>query len=159
MTVMREKAGSLVNHVVHVMRGVLAPSTVGVRVLALSDSDEIILVRHHLYPGWHLPGGGIDRGETAVEAALRELMEESGAETSADALRLFGVYANPKLFVNDHVIVYATREFRTTRSSRLDSEIAERGIFPVHALPQGTSAATLRRLHEFQGLLKPTGRW
>jgi len=38
-----------------------------------------ILVRHHKRTTWEIPGGHIEPGETADEAASRELMEETGA--------------------------------------------------------------------------------
>lgn len=39
-----------------------------------------------LPPRWLTPGGGIDQGESAVEAAVRELYEETGLKVSADQL-------------------------------------------------------------------------
>lgn len=50
----------------------------GCRVLALDDSDRVLLVRHSYGSGrWLLPGGGIGRGEQPLTAALRELAEET----------------------------------------------------------------------------------
>jgi 8-oxo-dGTP pyrophosphatase MutT (NUDIX family) len=55
-----------------------------VRIVVL-DRDGLLLlfqIREPLHPEqgavWELPGGGIDPGETYVEAALRELREETG---------------------------------------------------------------------------------
>ena len=58
------------------------PSFTTVAVLALTDDDRVVLVRQ-FRPGpgrvlMELPGGIIDPGETAVEAARRELLEEAG---------------------------------------------------------------------------------
>jgi 8-oxo-dGTP diphosphatase len=54
--------------------------------------DEVLLIRRGRPPRagqWSLPGGRIEPGERAVEAALRELMEETGV--SAEILGLIDV--------------------------------------------------------------------
>ncbi|HOW08970.1 MAG TPA: NUDIX domain-containing protein [Bacteroidales bacterium] len=48
-------------------------------VITARYSGHWILVRHHKRTTWEIPGGHIEPGETADEAASRELMEETGA--------------------------------------------------------------------------------
>jgi 8-oxo-dGTP pyrophosphatase MutT (NUDIX family) len=48
--------------------------TVGVRGAVLDEASRIFLVKHTYVPGWYLPGGGVDLGETAEAALARELM-------------------------------------------------------------------------------------
>ena len=55
------------------------PSTVGAHSLALTPDRELILVKLRYRKGWWAPGGGLKRGETPEEGALRELREEVGA--------------------------------------------------------------------------------
>ncbi len=66
------------------------------RVLLVNDQNEIFLIKTHfdpelgLEPRWLTPGGGIDAGETALEAAVRELGEETGlAITQSDLGEVF----------------------------------------------------------------------
>ncbi|MEX0896099.1 MAG: NUDIX hydrolase [Patescibacteria group bacterium] len=54
----------------------------GAFVAVVNAENEILLVKLYRYPigqlSWELPGGGIDEGETQLEAALREVTEETG---------------------------------------------------------------------------------
>lgn len=54
------------------------------RILLVDEENRVLLLKTHfdpevgLPPRWLTPGGGIDQGETALEAAVRELLEETG---------------------------------------------------------------------------------
>jgi 8-oxo-dGTP diphosphatase len=53
----------------------------------------VLIERRNPPPGWALPGGLVDEGETVEQAVRREMLEETGLELSD--LRLFGVYSEP----------------------------------------------------------------
>lgn len=121
------------------------PMTLGVRALVYDGENRVLLVRHTYADGWHLPGGGVDHGETAHAAALRELAEEGGVE--AGRLTLIGFYSNHALFKNDHIALYRAEGWRPC-APHDNGEIAERGFFAMDALPRGVTPGTRRRLAE-----------
>jgi ADP-ribose pyrophosphatase YjhB (NUDIX family) len=121
--------------------------TLGVRAMVLDGEGRVFLVRHCYVKGWHLPGGGVDAGET-LEAAMRRELNEEGNITITGEVMLLGIYLNRKASRRDHVAVYVTRSFRQDGPRLPDREIVESGFFPLAELPPGTTAATRRRIAE-----------
>lgn len=127
------------------------PMTLGVRVVALDEAGRVCLVRHSYTPGWHLPGGGVERGERAVDAATKELQEEAGLLTTAAHLQLVSVHANHANFPNDHVLLFRCAAFVRSHQTPNPREIVETGFFSLDALPDGATAGTRARLRELAG--------
>lgn len=132
--------------------------TLGVRVIVIDAQDRVLLVRHGYAPGWHFPGGGVDAGEAAEDAARRELREETNVEATGP-LRLHGLYFNARFGNRDHVACYRAGAFTCGPAPAPGFEIAEIGFFPLGAVPDGVSPGTRRRLEELKGEADPTGRW
>lgn len=139
-SLLRMASKTLQQPVSRVLRGM----TLGARVAVL-DHDQILLVKHTYSQGWILPGGGVERGETLVQAALREIREEAGI--LGEAPQLHGIFSNEPSFRGDHVACYVVRKF-----ARLDwkpnAEIAEARFFPCKQLPEDVTGGTRRRLAE-----------
>ncbi len=121
--------------------------TVGVRGAVLDSEGRVLLVRHGYVDGWHLPGGGVEPGETLLEALGRELMEEGNVKVAGVPV-LHAIYYNNAASRRDHVALFVVREFEYRGPPAATFEIQETGFFPVEAMPDGTTAATRRRLEE-----------
>ena len=90
--------------------------TIGVRAAAFDERGRVFLIRHSYVPGWYLPGGGVEPGETAEEALKRELMEEGGIEVDS-APDLFGIYLNRAVSARDHVVFFVCRRVSASASA------------------------------------------
>lgn len=132
--------------------------TMGVRVIALNESGQVLLVRHGYTPGWHLPGGGVDRGETMEEAARREVEEETGYRVEG-AMILRGMTYNSHQWRGDHVGVFVAEALVKQRDVTPGFEIAEIGFFALDQLPVDTTAGTRTRLTEWQEGREPGALW
>lgn len=135
------------------------PMTLGVRGLVVDRAaGAILLIRHTYVPGWQLPGGGVETGETMEEALRRELEEEGNVVLSGPP-QLRSMHFNRSASRRDHVGLYLIEGFHQTAPKQPDREIAEAGFFALDALPQGVTPATLRRIAEaFEGA-PPTPYW
>jgi ADP-ribose pyrophosphatase YjhB (NUDIX family) len=120
--------------------------TLGVRAAVFDPQGRVLLVKHGYVPGWHLPGGGVERGETLELALARELVEECGV-TLGTAPELFGIYLN-RISRRDHIALFVVRDWVQNEKPKRSFEIVESGFFPVDALPDGTTRSTRQRIAE-----------
>lgn len=149
---------SLRKRAFHLWFLVSRPLTMGARAIVLNDADEILLVRHTYIDGWHLPGGGIEPGETAEQSIRREVLEEGNVEIGAD-IALHGLFHNRLASRRDHVAVYVCRVARNHGPKRPDREIAGAAFFAIESLPDEATPATRRRLDEWRSGARPSPYW
>jgi len=135
------------------MRG----KTLGVRGLVFDEAGRVLLVEHTYLHGWHLPGGGVDAGETAEGAMVRELREEAGVEP-LERPRLLSIHAAERFFRGDHVLVYRIDRWRRVKASS-HGEILRAEFFAPDALPEGTTRSTRDRIAEALGEAEPSMEW
>jgi 8-oxo-dGTP pyrophosphatase MutT (NUDIX family) len=123
------------------------PIRFGVRMILVQDG-EVLLVRHTYMPGWHFPGGSMQRWETPLEAAAREAREEAGVEL-LEPPTFIGLFTGYQSGNSDHVAVYQCRNYRIGRASDR-WEIAEVKRFALDALPPQLSYTWQRYLHRLK---------
>ncbi len=95
--------------------------------------DRIVLIRRkYPPPGWALPGGFIDAGERAQDAAVREALEETGLRVTLTGL--LGVYSDPARDPRRHTIstVYIGKAEGTPSGG---DDAADARLFPERDLP------------------------
>jgi len=148
----------LINRLVHVYWRFSRGLTVGVRGIVFDRDGQVLLVKHSYADGWHLPGGGMEAGETLIEALARELKEEANIELTGPPV-LHGVFFQPLYSRRDHVTVYVVRQYRQLAPPQPNREIIAHGFFPVEALPLDTTIGTRARLAEVLTGRPAAERW
>jgi ADP-ribose pyrophosphatase YjhB (NUDIX family) len=116
----------------------------GVSVIVTNLSGDVLLLRHSYGPDvWSLPGGGLSRGEDALEAARREVREELGIvlvriePVAVIAEEISGSPHTAHLFT-------AICDQRPRPDRR---EIVEARFFPSHSLPEPLGRITRARIN------------
>jgi 8-oxo-dGTP pyrophosphatase MutT (NUDIX family) len=132
--------------------------TLGVRCVVLDGDNRVFLVKHSYVAGWHLPGGGVEVGETFRDALSRELMEEGQIELSGEPV-LHGLFFNSHVSRRDHVAVYIVRNYRQDRLPEPNREIVACGFFGASALPAETTEGTRLRIAEVLEGKAPIATW
>ena len=122
-------------------------ATLGARAMVIDGQGRVFLVKHSYVDGWHLPGGGVETGETLRTALARELAEE-GNIVITGVPALHGMFFNSRISRRDHVALYIVREFRLDGAPVPNHEIVEHGFFALDALPSDTTRATRARIAE-----------
>jgi ADP-ribose pyrophosphatase YjhB (NUDIX family) len=125
------------DHVRKLLELETGPATPKVDVrAAVFDGDRILLVKELEDGSWSLPGGWADVGETASEAAVREVREESGYRVRA--VRLISAYdrdrhGHPPIPYHVYKLVFLCEILDEPPSRAVDAEGV--GFFSEHEMP------------------------
>jgi ADP-ribose pyrophosphatase YjhB (NUDIX family) len=149
-------AGNLAVTTVNLFRPRL---TLGVRIAAFDAQGRVFLVRHTYVPGFYLPGGGVELGETCRQAVMREATEEGGLVFEHPP-ELYNVYRNDGIARRDHVVVFVARNVSLRdETSTPAAEIADAGFYPIDNLPDDATRATIARIAEIRSGPAQTDEW
>ena len=155
---LRERFEPLLRRGFHLYWRFARGMTLGVRGIVMDGDDRVFLVKHSYVSGWHLPGGGVEPGESMVDALRRELAEEGSIELVGEPV-LLGLFFNSYVSRRDHVAVYLIRDFRQNGSPEPNREIIACGFFEAGALPEETTAGTRLRISEALHGKAQIGTW
>src|SRR5688572_24746240 len=125
------------------MKAYLKEGHLRVRTLITNDEGEVLLVRSWFgQQNWSLPGGGIQRVEKPIEAAVRETYEETGIRVGIDHVEELGTFTNPDPKKPYTVACFKLKIPKQTphlaKHRRL--EMLDVAWFPISDLPQNRSA-------------------
>jgi len=107
------------------------------------DVHQRVLLSHRRdMDAWNLPGGGVESGETPVEAVMREVTEETGLEVAVD--RLVGVYTNARR--DDIVFTFVCHV--TGGALQLTEESSEHRYCTLTQIPRNVTPKHVERIRE-----------
>lgn len=107
-----------------------------VDIIIVFENQGVVLVqRRNPPPGWALPGGFVDYGESVEQAAIREAKEETGLDV--ELVSLLGVYSDPARDSRLHTLstVFIARPKDPNAQPQGGDDAAQARIFPFSCLP------------------------
>lgn len=151
MSALRRRFEPLLSRAFHFYWRFARGATLGAFALVIDGQNRVFLIKHSYVSGWHLPGGGVETGETVRTALARELVEEGNIKLTGEPA-LHGVFHNRRVSKRDHVMLYVVRDFVQETPPVPDREIVAHGFFAIDDLPEDTGRATRARIAEvFEG--------
>ncbi len=147
ITVLRRAAEPLLRRAFHLYWRFSRGMTLGVRALVIDAHGRVFLIKHSYVEGWHLPGGGVEPGETIHDALVRELKEEGNIDL-VDAPEFHGLFFYSGVSKRDHVALFVVRSFDQPAPPRPNHEIVAHGFFAIDAMPGDTTSGTRARIAE-----------
>lgn len=122
------------------------PRLAGCRVLAFDAGERLLLVRHSYGSGkWMPPGGGLGRGEDALAAAARELLEETACRLDEAVLIALSTEQVGAARNDVHIVGGYTSDTPCPDGR----EIIEARFFELHLLPENMPGQFRENLSEW----------
>ena len=118
-------------------------------IMAVDDTGSeprVLLARQYRHPAndylWELPAGRIDGGESELEGARRELIEET-SYTAAHWRRALFFYSSPG-FLDETMAVYLATGLRRGKAQPEEDEVIQKRMFPLSQLVRQVMSGAIR---------------
>lgn len=115
-------------------------------VMPVNDRKRVLLVRQYRLPAnkalWEVPAGRLDPGESPLQAAKRELREETGI-TARKWTRLAEFWASPG-FLAEKMTVYLAHDLKQGKAEPMDDEEIETRWFTVREMEEQLAAGKIQ---------------
>jgi len=119
--------------------------------VVITEPEKVLLTKRSDFHIWCLPSGGVEDGETVVEAAIRETKEETGLDVRIT--RLVGIYSRPADKPSGHAVVFAATAVGGAINCQ-PGETLEVRYFSLNDLPTALSFGHRRRIEDaVQGVI------
>ena len=118
-------------------------------IMAVDDTrsePRVLLARQYRHPAndylWELPAGRIDHGESELEGAKRELIEETGYSAAHWRRALF-FYSSPG-FLDETMAVYLATGLKRGKAQPEEDEVIQKRMFPLSQLVRMVMSGAIR---------------
>jgi len=129
-------------------------------MMAVDEKKRILLVRQYRLPAdrylWELPAGRLDPGEKPLQAAKRELIEETGYRAKRWT-KLASFFASPG-FVAERMTIYLAEDLTAGEATPMDDERIESRWFPARDVEQMIDAGKIEDAKTMVGFYRWKGR-
>jgi ADP-ribose pyrophosphatase YjhB (NUDIX family) len=119
------------------------PSIV-VNVAVIKDK-QILLTKRNDFEVWCLPSGGVEDGESVVQAAIRETKEETGIDVKLESL--VGIYSRIGKFPNIHAVLFIAKPIGGNINTQ-PGETIEVKYFSFDKIPEELSLGHRQRIDD-----------